>query len=169
MSDDLGVGLAAQDVPGEREFLAQLEIVLDDPVVHHRDAPRTIHVGMGVLLAWPPVGGPAGMTDPHRAGDGTRRDGLGQVDQLADAAHHIDRAAVHDRYACRVISPVLETGKPAEQHVARLTMSYVADYSAHGCKRPFSSAARRCMRRSCTTETSARTRAGVRGTTAPAR
>jgi hypothetical protein len=45
------------------QFFFQLQVVLDDAVMHHRDV--TYPVGMSIGLGRPPVGSPAGVADAH--------------------------------------------------------------------------------------------------------
>ena len=61
--NDLGVGVRAEDHTGGLELLAQAPVVLDDPVLHHREAAWTVEVRVGVALLRLAVGRPAGVTD----------------------------------------------------------------------------------------------------------
>ena len=70
--DDLGVRLGDEPVALALQLALQLQVVLDDPVVHDHDPPRAIAVRMSVLLGRPPMRGPAGVAEPvvarHRLG-----------------------------------------------------------------------------------------------------
>src|SRR5581483_3628347 len=66
MGHHLGVGLAAELVAVLAELLAQLAEILDDAVVHDRDALGGM--GMGVALARLAVRRPAGVADADGAG-----------------------------------------------------------------------------------------------------
>ena len=63
---DLGVGLGEQVVAVALELVAQLGEVLDDPVVHHRDAALLAEVRVRVGVVGGAVGGPAGVPDAGR-------------------------------------------------------------------------------------------------------
>jgi hypothetical protein len=65
----LGVGLAGEHDAGALQELAQHGVVLDDAVVHHRQAPGTVDVRVGVDLARLAVGRPAGVGDAQAAGE----------------------------------------------------------------------------------------------------
>ena len=73
MRDGLGVGLGAQDVAVGRELLAQLDVVLDDAVVHDRDLAGAVDVRMRVLLARLAVRRPARVADADAARRPARR------------------------------------------------------------------------------------------------
>ena len=65
MGDDLGIGLGLEFGAQGDQFVAELLEILDDAVVHDGDAVGGM--GMGVGLARPAMGRPAGMADPHHA------------------------------------------------------------------------------------------------------
>ncbi|MNY62550.1 hypothetical protein D3C86_1993820 [compost metagenome] len=63
VDDDFGVGIGAELVAQVLELRAQLLVVFDDAVVHHRQlVAREMRVG--VALARRAVGGPAGVGYP---------------------------------------------------------------------------------------------------------
>ena len=68
LGDDLRVRLRDEGIPLLLQLLLQLDIVLDDAVVHHRDGPARVKMGVGVHIRGRPVGGPPGMPDPQGAG-----------------------------------------------------------------------------------------------------
>ena len=63
---DLGVGVRLQLVPGVLELGAQRGEVLDDPVVHQRDAAGRAEVRVRVGVGRRSVRGPAGVADAGR-------------------------------------------------------------------------------------------------------
>ncbi len=71
VGDDLGVGLGDEFVPFLLEFVLQLDVILDDSVVHDHDLARAIAVRVGVFLGGAAVRGPAGMADAIEAIDRT--------------------------------------------------------------------------------------------------
>ena len=84
VGQDLAVGVGAEGVPlGQQRVLDDLRVV-DDPVVHDRDAAARIGVRMGVDLVRDAVGGPPGVADAHRAGKVGRRGGAQLVDLALD-------------------------------------------------------------------------------------
>ena len=79
---DLGVGLGLELVALPLQLVLQLEVVLDDAVVHDDDAAGAVAVRVRVLLGGPSVRGPA---------------------RVADAVHAVDRL-VADRQLSRLAS-----------------------------------------------------------------
>ena len=67
MQHDLGVGLGLEDRALLFQRLAQLAKILDDAVVHDRDAFGRMR--MRIVLGRPAVGGPARMPDAAMAGE----------------------------------------------------------------------------------------------------
>ena len=61
--DDLGVGLGLELVALRLQLLLQLEVVLDDAVVHDDDAAGAVAVRMRVFLGGAAVRGPARVAD----------------------------------------------------------------------------------------------------------
>ncbi len=68
VSDHLRIGLRGEATALREQTLTQRHVVLDDPVDHHVDAVVAVEVGVGVLLAHPPVCGPAGMRNAGGGG-----------------------------------------------------------------------------------------------------
>ena len=130
MREHLGVGLAREDVAALAQHLLQLEVVLDDAVVHHRHA--VIGVRVRVLVGGPAVRRPAGVADAQRAGGRLGADARLEVLQLPGRAHHVQRAAVHHRQPGRVVAAVLQLLQPRDQDGRRLLLTDVADDAAHG-------------------------------------
>src|SRR2546429_5181280 len=85
VGDDLGVGLGGEPVAAALEIGTQLLVVLDDAVVHDREAVAR-DVRMRVALRRDPVRGPARVGDADLAGGG------GLLERLIEHAHLADRA-----------------------------------------------------------------------------
>ena len=58
MSDDFRIRLGDKSVAFFRQLTLQFQVVFDDAVMHHHDAPGAVPVGMGVLFRGPAMGGP---------------------------------------------------------------------------------------------------------------
>ena len=127
---DLGVGVARKAHSFALELTFQLEVILDDAVVHHRDVTGDVRMSIG--LTRPTVGRPARVPEPGRAREVPRLDRGSQVLELAHRAHDLDRLSVVDREPGRVVAAVLELGKPIEQNGSRLPRPDVTDDSTHG-------------------------------------
>jgi hypothetical protein len=132
VGDDLGIGFRGEAVAGLAEFCAQLGVVLDDAVVHHRHA-LAAHVGMGVALGGDAVGGPAGVGDAKAAGE---RFGIQTRLQFAHLAHRadaLDVTVVHAHGdAGGVVAPVLQAPQALHQDRDDVAFSDGSDNSAHG-------------------------------------
>src|SRR5262245_22271040 len=102
-------------MPFALELMLQIEIVLDDPVVHHDDAAGAVAVRMGVLFGGTSVRGPAGMPDAVLTVDRAGRDDLFEPRQLAGAAAQFDGSVVNDRDAGRVVAAVFEPPQAIDQ------------------------------------------------------
>ena len=63
MRDDLGVGLGLELVALALQLALQLEVVLDDAVVHHDDRAGAVAMRMRVLFGGPAVRRPARVAD----------------------------------------------------------------------------------------------------------
>ena len=86
MGDDLGIGLGDEGVAFFRQLTLQFQVVFDDAVMHHHDAPGAVAVGMGVLFGRPAMGGPTGVADAVGALQRVLPDHLFQVAQLTRRA-----------------------------------------------------------------------------------
>ena len=131
MRDDLGVGLRLEAVAGRQQPALQVEVVLDDAVVHDDEAARAVAVRVRVLFRRTAVGCPAGVPDAVVAADRRRPQGLRQPRHLAGAAADRDLPVAHQRDAGRVVTPVLELAEALEQDGDHLTVADVADDAAH--------------------------------------
>ena len=79
MRDDLGVGFGHKLVALRGEFALQLQIILDNAVMHNDDPPRAIPMRVRVLFRGPSVRGPAGVPDAEAAINGLLAQNLFQV------------------------------------------------------------------------------------------
>ena len=120
VGQDLGVGVGDQGVALSNEPAGQLDVILDDAVVHQCHAARTVKMRRGVELGGMTVRGPAGVPHPSRAPPGQRDGGRSQrghrVCAIGDP-HAIDRLRRDQRHTSRVISSVLEPLEAIEEDV----------------------------------------------------
>jgi hypothetical protein len=79
MGQHFGVRLRLEPVAVGDELVGQLDVVLDDAVVHQSQVARAVRVRVGVALARPAVGRPPGVAD---AGRGMGRSTLSPLDQV---------------------------------------------------------------------------------------
>ena len=82
MRDHFGIGFRAEHPALSREFMAQLQVVLDDAVMDHDDLAGAVR--MRVFFRRTAVGGPARMAHAHGAVHGL---GVQQLIEVAQLAH----------------------------------------------------------------------------------
>ena len=133
VGDDLGVGLGAEVMALGGERLAQLAVVVDDPVVDDGEARPAVHVRMRVGVAGAPVGGPSRVRDPHgpprvpAAGHERLERG-----DLSDRLAHVEARPVDGGDPGGVVPPVFEAAKGGEQEGHGLALTDVSDDATHG-------------------------------------
>ena len=110
MNHYFGVGLRPKRVASLDQLFAQDVVVLDDPVVNDRNAPRTIFVRMRVLVGWRPVCCPSRVPDAGVPAKGPGVDLSGQNVQLAGPASIAKHPIRNDRDPGRVVTSVFEAG-----------------------------------------------------------
>ena len=108
MGDDLGIGLAREDVPAAFKLFAQLGEVLDDTVVHDGDMPAARSVRMRVRFARFAMRGPTRVPDAARALEIKMRQRVLQARNLALAMDDGKGVALLHRDAGRIVTAVLE-------------------------------------------------------------
>ena len=134
--EDLGVGLALEDVAAVLEPGPQGGVVLDDAVVDERDAGAVVAVRVRIGLGDASVGRPAGVGQPQRA-----RETPDRLQPLLKVADPPDRAAdvqlpVENGHPGRVVPAVLEPLEPLDQQRLSGLGADVGDDSAHGWAPP---------------------------------
>jgi hypothetical protein len=130
--EDLGVRLGREAVPAAGERRLELEVVLDDAVVNHRDA--AVSVRVGVLVRRAAVRRPARVPDPGAAGQGAVAQDRHEVLQLALRSLHREPGGTDDRDARGVVAAVLELPEPSDDEIDALPGSDVTNDSAHGVR-----------------------------------
>jgi len=129
MGDDLGVGLAFEDMTFGRKVRLQLGEILDDAVVDQHDPAGFVRVGVG--RGGGAVGGPAGVAD---ADGGVQRFGGQHSLQLANlalGAAAFDAPVDQGRNACGVIAPVFQPLQAVDQTGNRRAYARHTDDAAH--------------------------------------
>ncbi len=115
--------------PWPMQALFQLQVVLDDAVVHHHEAAGLVR--MGIDLRGPAVGGPAGVADARSAAERALAQQLLKTRQLPLGAADFDVAAAQAGDPGRIVAAILEAAQAVEDDGGRVTRSDVADNSAH--------------------------------------
>jgi hypothetical protein len=154
--DDLGVGLAGEDIAALLQFGAQLVVVLDDAVVHERDAPgrgcrrraaavefaeggaRCIHARPGAEMRVRVVHRRRAVRGPARVRDaGARAYALGlhvgrQFGHTRSAARAPQMPALVHRDAAAVVAAVLQPLQALDQDGNDVALADRTDDAAHG-------------------------------------
>ena len=115
------------------ELVAQLAEVLDDAVVHHRDAVGGVR--MGVALGRPAVGRPAGMADADDAGERLAREPVLEVAQLALGAPAVELAVLQRGDARGIVAAIFEPLERVDQRARHRLAPENADNAAHASDR----------------------------------
>ena len=113
------------------ELPLQIEVVLDDAVVHDDDLPGAVAVRVGVLLGRPAVRRPARVADAVVAVERVRGQHFLEPRELPRAAPQLDRAVADDGHARRVVAAILEPPQPVDEDGDDLLAADVSDDSAH--------------------------------------
>src|SRR5918993_732606 len=128
MRNHLGVGIGGELIARRLKLRANRRVVLDDAVVHHRDAAADMR--MGIALGGHAVRRPARVADADHALE------LLLVGQLLELRHAPARAqafeaAIDDGDACGVVAAVLEAAQTFQQDRDDVAPRYRGDDSAH--------------------------------------
>ncbi len=128
---EFGVGLGLDLATLGLEFLPDRAVVLDDPVVDHRDPSGAVRVRVAHRrLA---VRRPARVADPDGARQRLVLQQRFERGELADRTSRGETADLEDGDARRVVAPVFEPSQSVDQHFDRASLtSHVADDSTHG-------------------------------------
>ena len=111
------------------QFLPQRTEILDNPVMHHRDA----GAGMGVRVVFgrAAMGGPAGMADADMALQGVVVQPRRQIFQLALRPHPLQMAIFQRRNARRIIAAIFETLERIDNLFRDGILAQYTDNSTH--------------------------------------
>ncbi len=131
VGDDFRVGLGDERVPGRLQLALELQVVLDDPVVHDDDAVLAVAVRMRILFRGTAVRCPARVSDAEFALDGITLEHLLEIGELAGAAPNLQLAVADERDARRVVPAICEATQPIHQHGQHWFGTDVTDDAAH--------------------------------------
>jgi len=131
LRDHLGIGGRGEDAALGLELLADLEIVLDDAVVDHRDGLRRVGVRVGVGHRRGAVSGPAGVADADVRLHRLPQDLALEIGDLADLPAQLQNAVQRRGQAGRIVSPILEPFQAVDDHDLREIAPDIADDPTH--------------------------------------
>ena len=123
VGNGLRVGLGAERVPIGEQALAQLPVVLDDPVQDDRQL-RAVAAGqrVRVRLRDAAVGRPAGMAEPVGRLRAVRASRLLQVLEIADGADVLEPAGFAQRDPGGVVAAIFEPFQALQQQLLALPL-----------------------------------------------
>ena len=113
--DDFGIRFGDECVAELLQLVLQVEVVLDDAVVHDDDLAGAVLVRMGVLFGRPAVRGPARVADAVNAFERLYVDRLLEVHELARASAALDLPVADDRDARRVVTAIFEPPQSVDE------------------------------------------------------
>src|SRR5450755_3475559 len=132
MSDDFGIGLSGELVSFFDQLLFQDDVVLNNAVVHHDNAPGAIAMGMSVLFRGTAVRGPASVADAVSAIDRLEPDDFLEVAQLAFSAADLQALAIAaDRNSGGVVTAIFEPFQPIQNDRHNAFLSDISDDATH--------------------------------------
>ncbi len=132
VGDDFRVGFRDEFVAFGDELLLELDVVLDDPVVHDNDFAGAIAVRMGVFLGGASVRGPARVTDAVDSVERSNADRFLEIAQFAGGAANLELAVGADHGdPGRIISSVFEALQAVEDQRHHALRADIADNPAH--------------------------------------
>ena len=129
LDDGFGVGLGLEDDAFGLELGAERAVVLDDAVVHHRDAAGLVRVG--VALGGLAVRRPAGVADAGLAADRVADEEVGEGDELAHGAAAAEPAVMDGGDAGAVVAAVFQPLQRLEDERRHLVAAEDRDDAAH--------------------------------------
>ncbi len=129
--NNLGVGLGDEGVALFDQLPLEVEVVLDDAVVHDDDAAGAVAMGVCVLFRRPAMRGPARVPDPVFTVERVDGEDVLEARQLARAATQLDVAVLDDCNTCRVVTAVLEPPQSVDEDWENFLAADVADDAAH--------------------------------------
>ncbi len=131
VGDQLGIGVRFDRIAARQQLGAQLGMIFDNAVVHHRHAVGG-DMGMRVALARRAVGGPAGVSQTQRPLQRMGFQRLGQHLDLAHGAHPLEALSAQNHHTSRVIATVFQTPQALQQDGRYIALRDGADDATHG-------------------------------------
>ena len=127
-----GVRLGGKGMPLCLQAVLELQVILDDAVVHHHHVAMAIAMRMRVLFGGTAVGGPAGVADAERAVHRVEPDGIFQVAQFALGAPNGELPVVAEHGdAGRVVTAILQPLQTFQDNRNGSMIAHITDDSAH--------------------------------------
>jgi hypothetical protein len=111
------------------QFAAQLVEIFDDAIVHDRNA--VAGVRMGIALARPPMGGPARVSDPNRAGERCAGKPLLEVLEFAFRAQPRQVPVLKRRNPGGIVAAIFQPLERVDELIGNRLAAENSDYSAH--------------------------------------
>src|SRR5688572_10367355 len=125
------------------QAILDIEIVLENAVVHDDQGAGAVGVGVRVVFRGTPVRGPPRMTDADGAVDGAvAQRALERLDPT-HGAPDVQAARVEHGNARRIIAAVLQPLEAVDDDADRALLTHIADDAAHGCSPPIESGGER--------------------------
>ena len=131
VSDDFRVGLGLELMPLPLQFVLELQVVLDDPVVNDDDFPGAVAVGVGILLSWSTVSRPPGVADAVNAVGRIVAQRILEIHQLAGRTAKRNPLGADEGNSGGVVAAVFHAAQPVQQDRHDRFRADVSDDSAH--------------------------------------
>ena len=138
LRDNLRIGFRYELYAAAHEVLLEVEIILDDAVMHNGKTTALAHLRVRVHIARCAVRRPARVADAERTGQCFAA--VQQVAQHAQPAfrfYNFQSVFREDCYTCGVISAVFQLFQPLQENGYCLIVTDITDDSAHILNHPF--------------------------------
>ena len=134
VGDDLAVSLADKSVLLLSQPFFQLNVVLNDAVMHHHNLSSAITVWMGILFCRMSMRGPAGMSDSISPVQRVFPDHLFKVAELARRAPDLQAISISSYCNSRgVITAILEAFQAIQDDWHSVFTPDISNNAAHTC------------------------------------
>src|SRR6185437_16628116 len=132
MRDDFGISFRDELVAFREELIFQLDVVLNNSIVHDHNLAGAIAVRVGVFFGRAPMRGPTRVPDAIQAVERIESDGFLQITQFSWRAPNLEFPVVaHNGDSRRIVAAIFETLQAIEDQRHNPLRSYVPDDSTH--------------------------------------
>ena len=132
MRDNFGIGFSDELVAFAHQFVLQLEIILDDAVVHHDDFPGAIAMRMRIFFSGAAVRGPARVADAIDPIYGVFAEHFLEIAQLSGCTANFELAiVVHNGDPRGIIAAIFEAAQAVQNQRNNFFRSDITNNSAH--------------------------------------
>ena len=133
VGNDLGVGFGDELVPLGGELAFQLQVILNNAVVHHHNASGAVAVRMRILLGGPSVRGPARVPDAVSAVQRFGAERVFQILQLARRPADLQQRCFRSAHGDpgRIVAAVFQPAQSFDDDRNHVLAAHISHNAAH--------------------------------------